>query len=338
MRVRGIVGKVGATVGAIAAVTSIAAWNATAPSWATPPLSQTADAASTQRNSLWSEDYFPNATVVAHDGRTFRFYDDLIKDKIVVVNFIYTSCSNICPLVTSRLAQVKDALGDRVGRDVFFYSITIDPLLDGPDVLKSYADTYRAGPGWMFLTGAPADIDLIRHKLGERSKSKAEHRNDVKIGNDRTGEWGRDSAFSDIDLLAETILRMDPDYRKQQRAPGTLLQANTSYDLQATPGAGLFAKACSGCHTVGYGDLVGPDLKGVTERRQPDWLRRFLIEPDRMRAEHDPLAIDLDALYPGARMPNLGLSASDAEDLMAYLSRGSSRTTDAAAPQPPPND
>ena len=296
--------------------------NGTAPATATSSQRTGGDAPA-QNQGLWKDTYFPNATVISHDGRAFRFYDDLIKNKIVVVNFIYSSCSNICPLVTARLSQVKDVLGDHVGRDVFFYSITIDPVLDGPDLLQTYADTLRAGPGWMFLIGAPPVISIIRHKLGERSRSKAEHRNDVKLGNDRTGEWSRDSAFSDIEVLAETILRMDPEYRKARRNPGTLLQANTSYDLQSTPGAGLFAKACSGCHTLGHGDLVGPDLQGVTERRKPEWLRRFLMEPDKMRAEQDPLAVDLDSLYPGARMPNLGLSNSDTEDLLVYLSAGS---------------
>ncbi len=270
-------------------------------------------------NSPWGADYFPNVPVTSHDGRVFNFYDDLIKDKIVVVNFIYTSCSNICPLVTARLSQVKDVLGDRVGRDIFFYSITIDPVVDGPEVLKKYAQTYRAGPGWMFLTGEPEHIDLIRKKLGERSRSKAEHRNDVMIGNDTLGNWGRDSAFSDIKVIAESIRRMDPKHREMRRNPGSLSMANTSYTLHDKPGMGLFAKACSGCHTIGYGDLVGPDLAGVIERRDPEWLRRFMREPDALRQEKDELATSLDARYPGAKMPNLGLSKQDVDDLLVYL-------------------
>jgi protein SCO1/2 len=291
--------------------------------------------------SPWDDRYFPNDPVVTHEGRTFRFYDDLIKDKIVVVNFIYTSCSNICPLITARLAQVKDLLGDRVGRDVFFYSITIDPQVDGPEILKKYAQTYHAGPGWMFLTGEAEHIDRIRQKLGERSKSKAEHRTDVMLGNGRTGEWGRDSAFSDIEVLAENIRRLDPAWRNEKRAAGTLVEANTSYTLHQSPGTALFAKACAGCHSVGYGDVVGPDLAGVLERRDPAWLRQFLREPDTLRYRKDPLALELDAKYPGARMPNLGLSETDVDDLFAFLKgqgglqRASKQAQDAAALSPP---
>ncbi|MBY0226286.1 MAG: SCO family protein [Hyphomicrobium sp.] len=273
--------------------------------------------------SPWNETFFPNVPVVTHDGRTLNFYDDLIRDKIVVVNFIYTSCSNICPLVTSRLALVKELLGERFGRDIFFVSITIDPVNDGPDVLRSYARTFRASPGWSFITGTPDNMEIIRTRLGERSDVKAEHRNDIMIGNDRTGTWGRDSAFTNTDILANTILGYDPKLIQPVAAPEAI-----SPDVEAAltsladqQGTYLFVKACSGCHSIGHGDIVGPDLAHLLARRDHAWLRRFLREPDRMRAERDPLTIELDQRYPGARMPNLGLSNSDIDDLFAYLAR-----------------
>jgi len=273
--------------------------------------------------SPWNETFFPNDPVVTHDGRTLRFYDDLIRNKLVVVNFIYTSCSNICPLVTARLSKVKDILGDRFGRDIFFVSISIDPVTDGPEVLKTYADTYNTGPGWTFVTGEPEHIDNIRLKLGQRSNVKAEHRNDIMIGNDRTGTWGRDSAFSDLEVLAKTIQSFDPDWRQPPRVKEETLALVTdpgaSYQLHNKPGTILFAKACAGCHSIGYGNVVGPDLAGILDRRDHDWLRRFLREPDVMRGEKDPLAVTLDQKYPGARMPNLGLSDNDIDDLFAYF-------------------
>jgi len=271
-------------------------------------------------SSPWDESYFPNVPLVGHDGKVYRFYDDLVRDKIVVVNFIYTSCSNICPMVTARMAQVKDKLGDRVGKDIFFLSITIDPVRDGPEVIKQYAETYRAGPGWLFLTGEPHDIDAVRHKLGERSRTLNEHRSDVILGNDKLRDWGRDSAFQDTEVLVETILNLDPAHHEKQRMPGSLATANTLYDLAKTPGKGLFIKACSGCHSIGYGNIIGPDLAGVMERRDRAWLKRYLIEPDVMRAEGDKLAIELGAQFPNVDMPALGLSPNDAEDLMTYLS------------------
>lgn len=91
------------------------------------------------KGSRWGSDYFPNFPVTTHEGKTVRFYDELIKDKMVVVNFIYTNCPDICSLSTARLSQVVRRLEDRVGRDVFVYSISLDPENDSPEVLAGYA-------------------------------------------------------------------------------------------------------------------------------------------------------------------------------------------------------
>src|SRR3954451_5515398 len=113
-----------------------------------------------------------NLELTTHEGRTVRFYDDLIKGKIVAIDLIYTTCRYACPLETARLAQVQKLIGDRMGKDVFFYSISIDPENDTPEVLKAYAEKFHTGPGWLFLTGKKADIDLISRKLGLASQQK----------------------------------------------------------------------------------------------------------------------------------------------------------------------
>src|SRR2546430_17387977 len=113
------------------------------------------------QHARWGADYFPDVALTTHEGKTVRFYDDLIKGKIVAIDLIYTTCQYACPLETARLAQVQRVLGDRVGRDIFFYSITIDPAHDTPEVLKAYAEKYHVGPGWLFLTGSAADIEAI---------------------------------------------------------------------------------------------------------------------------------------------------------------------------------
>ena len=117
-------------------------------------------------NPRWGADYFPNVTLTTQDGARVRFYDDLVKGKIVAINLIYTTCKYACPLETARLAQVAKLLGDRMGRDVFFYSITIDPDHDTPQVLKEYAAKYQTGPGWTFLTGKKDEIEVISKKRG----------------------------------------------------------------------------------------------------------------------------------------------------------------------------
>ncbi len=111
------------------------------PSWAAP------------KGSPWNGDYFTNIKLVDQDGKTVRFYNDLIKDKVVAINFIFTHCGDSCPLETANLSKVKNLLGDRVGKDIFFYSISIDPDHDTPKVLKAYSKNFGAGLGWRFLSG-----------------------------------------------------------------------------------------------------------------------------------------------------------------------------------------
>src|SRR4029077_10016292 len=77
-------------------------------------------------NSYWGANYFPNVPLITQDGKTIHFYDDMLKGKIVLINFIYTECGDVCPLETAKLAQVYKLLGDRMGKDIFFYSITVD--------------------------------------------------------------------------------------------------------------------------------------------------------------------------------------------------------------------
>src|SRR6185503_17184814 len=125
-----------------------------------------APAAKAFDKSRWGANYFPNVELITQDGKVVHFYDDLIKGKIVVIDLIYTHCVDSCPLETARLVQVQKLLGDAMGKEIFFYSITIDPKRDTPEVLKSYAEKYHAGPGWMFLTGKKEEIDLLSKKIG----------------------------------------------------------------------------------------------------------------------------------------------------------------------------
>ncbi|MGH6782776.1 MAG: SCO family protein, partial [Sphingomonadaceae bacterium] len=246
--------------------------------------------------SPWGAGYLPNVPVITQDGKTLQFYDDVIKDKFVVISFIYTTCRDICPVMTARLAQAKDKLGDLVGSRIFFVSISIEPEVDTPDKLKNYAEVFQTGPGWLFLTGKPADINVLRHKLGERSRKVFEHRSDIMLGNDATGEWAKDSAFSDLNTLAMTIKAMDPVWRNQMGSPETAAAdgatARGERPIAATstglPGQALFIKACAACHTIGGGKRVGPDLEALTARRDRGWIVNYLMEPDQMRAKKDP--------------------------------------------------
>ena len=99
--------------------------------------------------------HFPNVTLLTQDNQPVRFYDDLVKDKIVMFNFFYVSCTGICPASTSNLVKVQHLLGNRVGRDIFMYSISLKPREDRPAQLKEYQEMHGIKAGWTLLTGKP---------------------------------------------------------------------------------------------------------------------------------------------------------------------------------------
>ncbi len=269
----------------------------------------------------WGKDYLPNVDVVDHLDRSHRFYDDLIAGKIVVISFVYTSCKSICPLVISRLREVQARLGEHMGRDIHFISVSIDPVPDTPQMLNKQAKAFAIAPGWLFLTGKMQNIDQIREKLGERSGQViAQHKNEILMYNDATGQWARDSAFSDLGVLTSNIRSMDPAYlginNEQHIAAAKATDAVAHLDR---PGQALFIKACATCHTVGGGDKVGPDLAGVKARRGADWVTSYLKSPDRLRNAGDATALLLRERYPDVRMPTLGISDDDASDLISYI-------------------
>jgi protein SCO1 len=277
--------------------------------------------------------YFPNVTLTTQDGAPVRFYDDLIKGKIVAVNLIYTTCKYACPLETARLAQVARLLGDRMGRDVFFYSITIDPEHDTPAVLKEYAAKYQAGPGWTFLTGTKGDIDTISKKLGLYSepdpKNPDGHQAYLLIGNEATGQWMRNSAVDNPSFMARTIGDWLTSWQNTKK---NALKSYTEVPAKLTLDQGqyLFGNHCAACHTVGRGDHLGPDLLGVTARRDHDWLTRFIVAPDKVRASGDPTAVALHAKYQQVLMPRLDLGTDDVAMLIDYIDRQGRAVRDAA--------
>src|SRR5262245_10712131 len=158
--------------------------------------------------------YFPNVVLHTHEDKELRFYDYLLKNKIVVINFMYATCEGICPLVTANLVQVQKLLGDRVGRDIFMYSLTLKPEVDTPAVLHQHATQLGVGPGWWFLTGKPADIELIRRKFGivdldpVVDADKSQHTGMVRIGNEALERWSGCPGQAKPKVIVQTILWM----------------------------------------------------------------------------------------------------------------------------------
>src|SRR5471030_726517 len=300
-----------AVLGATAAYASV---------WAAPAAAQAARAAAPAAAAVpsrWGANYFPNVALTTQDGDVVHFYD-LIKGKIVAIDLIYTTCEYNCPLETARLAQVQRLLGDRMGRDIFFYSITIDPEHDTPAVLKAYAARYQAGPGWLFLHTTLADVDLLSKKLGLYSEPNADnkdgHMPTLLISNEDTGQWMRGSALDNPQFTAALIGNWMNSWTTAKAAPS---YADAVPIKMSGKGEYLFSTKCVACHTIGGGDKIGPDLAGVTAARDRGWLTRYIAGPDRMR--DDPTAQALFAQFNNVKMPNLNVSEDEAADILTYV-------------------
>jgi protein SCO1/2 len=154
---------------------------------------------------------WPNVPLVTHDGQAVSFYDDLIRGKVVALNMMYAECEGICPLATSNLVRVQALLGPRVGRDIFLYSLTLQPELDTPARLQEYAAMHGVQPGWTFLTGARADLEPLRYRLGFFDLNpvvdgdKATHTGMVRIGNDAYDRWTSAAALATPEQIVATI-------------------------------------------------------------------------------------------------------------------------------------
>lgn len=166
-------------------------------------------------NARLRADYFSNAIFQAHDGRQLKFYDDLIKGKLVVFNMMLEVCSDgICPNMTANLLRVQESLGNRVGKDIFMYSITLQPEHDTPKSLSAYVKAFGIKPGWTFLKGTPKDTDIIRRRLGfydldeKKDADKSTHTGMIRIGNDAYDRWCMMPALSQPKMIKDAILSM----------------------------------------------------------------------------------------------------------------------------------
>ncbi|MDO9009957.1 MAG: SCO family protein [Thiobacillus sp.] len=169
----------------------------------------------------------PNPTVFTHEGRAVKFYDDLIRDKVVAISMTYAQCTATCPATMGNLIRVQDMLGERIGRDVFMYSITLFPEVDTPRVLKQYAEKFGVKPGWTFLTGAPSDIESLRFALGFYDLDPAvdairtQHANMIRIGNAAYDRWTMSPGLVRPELIVSTINHVDRSVVHTAHIPAT---------------------------------------------------------------------------------------------------------------------
>lgn len=163
----------------------------------------------------------PDVPLVTHDGRSVRFYSDLVRNKVVFINMMYAQCSDQCPTMTQNLRRVHEALGPRAGRDVFMYSITLLPEFDRPADLDAYMRAQ--GAGWTFLTGSKQDVELLRRTLGFSDPDPlldadiTQHTGMVRVGNDALDRWTMVPAQVHPNLILECLMSVDPVTRAKGR-------------------------------------------------------------------------------------------------------------------------
>jgi protein SCO1/2 len=129
----------------------------------------------------------PDVEVVTHEGKTVRFYSDLVKDRVVAVNFIFTNCSTICPATGATFANLQK----QRGRGVHFISVSIDPENDTPARLTTWSRRFRTEPGWTLVTGKRAAIEEIVRAFGATTARPQDHQPLTIIGSDATRLWTR---------------------------------------------------------------------------------------------------------------------------------------------------
>src|ERR1044072_6874637 len=183
-----------------------AAYNCLAQTLAAPPpphdhshMSKTPEASSP------AQKYFTDVELTNQDGKKVRFYSDVLKGKRIVVNAFFTTCTSECPPMNRNMERIQEALGDRVGRDVFLVSITVDPEVDTPARLKDYARKFHAGPGWGFLTGKKENLDWALYKLGQYVETKDDHTTIFIIGNEPTGLWKKAFGMANVAELIQIV-------------------------------------------------------------------------------------------------------------------------------------
>jgi len=193
-----------------------------APGTATPGSATVADAPAPPTSRAGGRYFAPDVVLTTHTGEKVRFYDDLIRDKVVVITFMYTRCTGVCPRIVENMRAVKALLGDRVGTVIQFYSITVDPENDTPDVLARYAAEHELGPAWTLLTGSRRDVKTIADLVEPEMMSgddRSRHTSIMIYGNDRLDRWGACPAVGRPDLMVEEIQWVLPGREKVVAPP-----------------------------------------------------------------------------------------------------------------------
>lgn len=183
--------------------------------------------------------HLPNVELITQDNKKVRFYDDLVKDKRVVIQFMFARCKDVCPVITHHLVEVQRKLNGRVGRDIFFYSITLSPEEDSPRDLKAFAKKHGVGPGWTFLTGKPDDILRLRKSLGffynnpKEDADRNNHSGMILVGTEPLTRWAMCQGGANPDWIA-TVIQTEMDSPFKGSVDG-ITQLDPAIRLKSAP-------------------------------------------------------------------------------------------------------
>jgi protein SCO1/2 len=154
----------------------------------------------------YQREYFTDLPLLTQDGKEVHFYTDMLKGKVVLVSFIYTNCTDICPILMPNLVRIQELLGERSGRDVSLISISVDPVDDTPEELKKYGKKYGAKPGWTFLTGKKENIDWVVYKLGQYTEDFEDHTMLFLLGDVKNARWAKMRGDMSPETIAARLL------------------------------------------------------------------------------------------------------------------------------------
>jgi cytochrome oxidase Cu insertion factor (SCO1/SenC/PrrC family) len=147
----------------------------------------------------------PDVPVIDQDGRRLRFFNDVVKGRTVAINFMFTTCTTICPPLAATFARVQQQLGPSIGNEIMLISVSVDPVTDVPQRMKAYLSKFGAGPGWLFIGGSKLDVDVLLQSLGAYVSDKNDHTPMILVGNEKAGFWTRAFGLASANKLASII-------------------------------------------------------------------------------------------------------------------------------------
>ncbi|MEA2338762.1 MAG: hypothetical protein QOE82_2769 [Thermoanaerobaculia bacterium] len=150
-------------------------------------------------------EYFKDVVLTDQNGHRVRLYEDVIKDRTVVMNSFFATCKGSCPIMTQTYSSLQERFGDHVGKDLMLVSISVDPANDTPPRLAEYARKAKAKPGWLLLTGSKEEVALALKKIGQSSDTPEAHLNIMIVGNDKTGLWKKAFALAKPEEIAKIV-------------------------------------------------------------------------------------------------------------------------------------